>query len=131
MGTGIAQVWKGNKKGGLAMATGPEHIRGLLEIALGSGDSANPFQDLGLGERMIFEPLDYSTFAPVQDRIREIFAGFESEDLATLSKRSDNLRIYETAEGQAAIQVFMVDLETDDEYALSVSGNVNGLSVTM
>ena len=56
MGTGISTVWKANGRGGVHVATGKEHVSGILSAALGNGESRNPFQDLGLGEDHIFDP---------------------------------------------------------------------------
>jgi hypothetical protein len=131
MSKGIASVWAANKRGGLRLAKDNEHIAGLVETAMGSGDSANPFQNLGLGEDMIFDPMNLETFAPVKDRIEEIFGGFEEEELAALQKRPDNLKIVETAEGQAAMLIFAINLELDDNFTLSVTGSTNGLIVTL
>jgi len=131
MGVGIHPSFKASGRGGFLLSKGPEHIRELLSVALGSGDSANPFQDEGLGEWFIFDPMDLSTFAPIQDRIKDIFADFESEDLAALQQRPDNLKIIETAEGEAAIMVYVIDLETDSKYTLGVTGSKNGLVVSV
>lgn len=131
MGQGIASVWAASKRGGLRIAKDANHISGLLSTALSSGDSANPFQDVGLGEWMIFGLLDETTFAPVKDRVREIFDDFEEQELASLQKRPDNLEVIQTKEGEAAMTVYAVDLETADNFTLSVVGNSNGLTVSL
>lgn len=131
MGKGIATVISASKRGGFRIATSDEHIFGLFLVALGSGDSANPFQELGLGERMIFNPLDMSTFAPVQDRIRDIFDDFSNQELASLQERPDNLKIVETDEAEAAILVYAVNLESGSSFSMSVTGTSNGLVTTL
>jgi hypothetical protein len=131
MGSGIDTVFKASKRGGFYQATGPDHIMGLIRTSFGSGDSTNPFQDLGLGEDMIFSTLDLESFAPVQDRIREIFQDFETQELAALQQRPDNLRIIETSTAEAAILVFVIDLETEDNFTLTVGGNVSGVTVSL
>ncbi|NIS28193.1 hypothetical protein GWN90_30220 [candidate division KSB1 bacterium] len=80
---------------------------------------------------MIFDPLDMTTFAPVQDRIRDIFDDFAAEELATLQERPDNLKIIETEEAEAAILVYAIDLEAGSPMAMSVTGTSNGLVVTL
>lgn len=129
MGQGIASVWTASGRGGLKIAKNAFHIAGLLNTALGSGDSANPFQNLGLGERMIFEPLNETTFTPTKDRIKEIFADFEEQELSSLQKRPDNLLVITTTEGEAAMLVHAIDLETSDNFTLSVIGRQGGFSV--
>jgi hypothetical protein len=129
MGTGINTVTRASKRGGFLQATKKDHIMGLISTALGTGDSDNPFQDLGLGEKMIFDPVDYTTFVPVKDRIREIFQNFETEELAALQERPDNLQIIETTEGEVAMTVYYVDLETDEKDEMSIVGNPSGIRV--
>ncbi len=131
MGQGIATIIAASKRGGFRMAKGTEFILGLLQTALGTGDSANPFQELGLGESMIFDPLNLSTFAPVQDRIRDIFEDFANNELTSLQERPDNLQIIETAEAEAAILVYAIDLEAGSPFSMSVMGTANGLVVTL
>lgn len=131
MGKGIYTVVSANKRGGFRVATGGQHVAGLLQVALGSGDSANPFQNLGLGERMIFDPLNMATFAPVQDSIRDIFDDFRNNELAALQERPDNLEIIETAEAEAAILVYAVDLQSGTPFSAQVTGTSNGLVVTL
>jgi hypothetical protein len=131
MGKGIGTVVSANKSGGFYQPTGNEHLFGLLQTALGSGDSANPFQDPGLGEWMIFDPLNMETFAPVQDKIREIFDDFTRQELASLQERPDNLKVIETDEAEAAILVYATNLETGSPFEASVTGTSNGLVVTL
>jgi hypothetical protein len=131
MGQGIYPVWKASKRGGLKIAKSGRHIAGLFNVALQSGDSTNPFQNPGLGEWMIFGLLDETTFTPVQDRVREIFDDFEEQELAILQKRPDNLTVFQTDEGEAAMLVYAVNLETNDSFSLSVQGTVNGLSANL
>lgn len=131
MGKGIGTIVSANKSGGFYQPTGNEHIFGLLQTALGSGDSANPFQDPGLGEDMIFDPLTVETFAPVQDRIREIFDDFTRQELASLQERPDNLKIIETDTAEAAILVYANNLETGSMFEVAVTGTSNGLVTTL
>jgi len=131
MGQGIDTVIGANKRGGFRMVTAGVHVSGLLQTALGSGDSSNPFQNLGLGESMIFDPLNLETFAPVKDRIREIFEDFTENELASLQERPDNLKVIETDEAQAAILIFAVDLQSGTDFAAQVTGTSNGLVVTL
>ena len=131
MGQGIAPVWKASQRGGLRQVKSGAHIAGLFNVALQAGDSANPFQNPGLGEWMIFGLLDETTFTPVQDRVREIFEDFEDQELGTLQKRPDNLRVIQTGEGEAAMLVYAIDLETGNNFSLSVTGNTNGLTASL
>jgi len=134
MGYGIDTVFSGSGRGGFKMAKDNDHIRGLLSTALGSGESFNPFQDEGLGEDMIFDPVDPTTFVAVRDRIREIFSDFEKAELAKLQERPDNLKVvYDgTAPdgGSYGMIVYAVNLETDSAFSLNVVGGVGGFQIS-
>lgn len=131
MSIGIFPVVSASKRGGFRLVKDKPHVFGLFQVALMSGDSANPFQELGLGEWMIFEPLTMATFAPVKDRITDIFEDFERQELGALQERPDNLTIIETRQGEAAILVYAVDLESDSKFAMTVSGSSSGLFATI
>lgn len=133
MGTGISTKLVGSGRGGFKMAVDNDHIRGLLGAALGPGESDNPFQNLGLGEDMVFDPADATTFTSVRDRIREIFEDFEAAELAKLQERPDNLRVVfdKTAPegGTYGMIVYAVNLETDSPFDMTVLGGVGGIQV--
>lgn len=133
MTQGISVTLKGSGRGGLKQDKDNDHIRGLLSVALGEGESDNPFQDLGLGEDMIFDPADPATFTSVRDRIKEIFDDFERAELAKLQARPDNLKVTfdKTApEGGAyGMIVYAVNLETDSPFEMTVFSAPGGFSV--
>lgn len=133
MGTGIDTRFVGSGRGGFRQAKDNEHIKGLLSAALGPGESDNPFQSLGLGEDMIFDPADPTTFTDVRDRIREIFADFETAELAKLQERPDNLKVTfdKTAPegGSYGMIVYVINLETDSPFDMSVIGGPGGIRV--
>ena len=133
MGQGIDTRFKANGQGGLKQATNNQHIMGLVSTALGPGYSSNPFQDLGLGEDMIFDIADHSNFAAIRDKVEEIFIGFERDELAALQKRSDNLktvRVQNDSGGEYGLVVYVINLETDTPFAMTVTGGTNGVSIT-
>lgn len=133
MGTGISTRFVGSGRGGFKQDKNNDHIRGLLATALGPGESGNPFQDLGLGEDMIFDPADSTTFNDVRDRIKEIFEDFERAELATLQQRQDNLKVTfdSTAPegGSYGMIVYAVNMETDSPFDMTVLGGPGGLRV--
>ena len=130
MATGIASPARENGNGGFLLATKDQHIRELLGVALGEGDSNNPFQDLGLGEEMIFDIADSGTFNAVADRITRIFQRFEEDEFAQLQDREDNLSVDEISEGEFEMHVFFINLETGEADELGVIGNASGVSVS-
>ena len=133
MGTGISTSLKGSGRGGFKQDKDNDHIRGLSSTALGQGESDNPFQDLGLGEDMIFDPADPSTFTSVRDRVREIFDDFERAELAKLQVRPDNLKVTfdKTASegGSYGMVVYAINLETDSPFEMTIFGGSGGFQV--
>ena len=121
MGTGIATVWKATGRGSLHVVIGREHVAGILSAALGSGDNNNPFQsELGLGEDFIFNPDDPTTLTDIRERVESIVQRLQGYELLSLQLRSDNLTLRKTDVGEYAIPVYIIDLETDDEYAFEI-----------
>lgn len=130
MAAGISSPARANGNGGLLIVTKDQHIRSLVGVALGEGDSNNPFQDLGLGEEMIFDIADPGSFNAVADKITRIFQGFEESELAQLQDREDNLSVEELSEGEFNMKVFFVNLQTGQADELGVVGNASGVSVS-
>ena len=126
MGTGIATVWKATGRGGLLVVTGREHVAGITSTALGDGDNRNPFQsELGLGEDFIFNPDDPTTLTDIRERVESIVERLQGYELLSLQLRPDNLTLQRTDVGEYAIPVYIIDLETDDEYAFEIA-NLEG-----
>lgn len=132
MGKGIDTEFRRSGRGGFRIAKDNAHIMGLLSTALGNCQSANPFQQLGLGEDMIFDPADPTTFGKVRDKIEEIFQDFERNELAKLQARSDNLKVVPLdmdEGGKYGMLVYAVNLETDAPFQMTVVGGAQGVRV--
>lgn len=72
------------KNGRLVLATGDAYIEQLIYTGLGSGDSDNPFQDLGLGEFMIFDINDQIPEGEIKRRVEAVFDVLNRDQLAML-----------------------------------------------
>ncbi len=129
MGVGISTIWRASGRGGVQIARGKEHISGILSAALGNCDSNNPFQDLGLGEDMIFDLADPSRLNSIADSVTEIVERLQGYELMSLQIRPDNLTIRRTDQGEYGMPVHIVDLETDDEYTMELTGSPQGVIV--
>jgi hypothetical protein len=103
------------KNGRLELLGGDDYIRQLVETAMGDSDSENPFQDIGLGEFMIFDINDPLSEGEIRDRVRKAFASLESDQLARLSS-------IEFARRGAEAVMFLVyeDLETGQRPQIEV-----------
>jgi len=130
MPTGLSAPLKADKQGRMKLTSSDEHLRELLGIALGQGQSDNPFQDPGVNpEDIIFDLDDPSTFTIITDRIQRAFDEFEAEELATLDEKSDNLVIRQRTESGFKIAVFYVNLETGQPNELGVVVGDQGVRV--
>ena len=97
------------KNGRLRLLAGDEYIRQLVITAMQPGDSENPFQDLGIGEDMIFEINDDLLEGEIRARAERVFTILDRDQLARL----ESLR-FERENGDLTMFVDYVDLETGE-----------------
>ena len=102
-------------KGRIALLGGDDYIAQLVLTALGDGESENPFQDLGLGERMIFDINDDITQAEIKQRVEIALAPLERDRLA----RFERLR-FESDGAQKKMFLQYKNLETDERDEVEV-----------
>lgn len=93
--------------GRLELLGGDAYIEQLIFTALGSGESDNPFQDIGLGEFMIFDLNDKMTEGHIAERVRAVFATLERDQLARLEELS-----FKSVEGDKKMHLGYENLET-------------------
>ena len=103
------------KNGRLVMLGGDGYIEQLIFAALGSGDSDNPFQDLGLGEFMIFDINDQITEGEIRKRVEAAFETLDRDQLARL----ENLTFQTEAEEKRMLLGYR-NLETGKREDLEV-----------
>jgi hypothetical protein len=84
MATGIELPTRVDKNGRLVLLSGDDYIEQLVFTGLGDPDSDNPFQDVGLGEFMIFGINDQMSDGEIRERIVDVFAELEADQLAKL-----------------------------------------------
>lgn len=106
--------------GRIATVSGEDQLRKIIILNLSDCDSANPFQDLGLGSEIIFDIDSPATQGRIRARIMQVFQRLEQADRARLSPgypifRSDPDR------QELVADVRYVNLETTDEEELAVS----------
>jgi hypothetical protein len=114
-----------NRKGGAVTVSGSDLIWQLLITALRDCTSANPFQDLGISDQLIFSIDDQQSVASLNLAIQRIFMQFEANQLARLVKGDRGIVFSKSAEGQLDCEISYVDLETDKNETLSGSYSAN------
>jgi predicted nucleic acid-binding OB-fold protein len=95
------------KNGRLELVSGDKYIRQLVETALGDGESENPFQDIALGEFMIFEINDPLVEGRIRERVESAFKSLERDKLAKLVTMN-----FEREGAEATMYLTYEDLET-------------------
>lgn len=65
-----------DKSGGAALEDDPEHLNSILTLALQPGDDDNPFQSLGLDERIIMSVNDSAAQGLARNSIEKILRKF-------------------------------------------------------
>jgi hypothetical protein len=126
MPTGLALPVGIGSYGRAKLATGSDMMKQLLMCAIRDCSSENPFQDLGISQRFIFDINDPHAVAEVRIRIKQIFANFEAQRLARLPGGDNSLVFSQTEEGSLDVEIKYLDMETDkpDTIGLNYSPNV-------
>lgn len=109
--------------GRLELLGGDDYIEQLVFTALGDGDSENPFQDLGLGEFMIFGINDRLTDGEIRDRVLRVFEFLEADQLARIANPQADL-VFEEDRGAMGVEARLVlmytNMETQERRELTV-----------
>jgi len=109
--------------GRLKLLTGDDYIQQLVMTALGDGDSENPFQDLGLGEFMIFGINDDLSDGQIREKTIRLFTLLERDQLAKLGDPQTDI-FFEEDKGLAGVErkmnVLYINMETQERAELEV-----------
>lgn len=109
------------KNGRLQLLSGDAYIEQLLFTALGDNESENPFQDIGLGQFMIFGINDSYTEAEIRERVEQIFEALEADQLAKLDDDEQALRFErKRGTGKLFLHVSYTNLETQEQNDIEV-----------
>lgn len=107
------------ENGRLKLISRDAYIQQMLFVALGEGESDNPFQDPGMGEFMIFDINDELTEGEIKARIVAIFESFEADQLAKLDNPEIDLVFSE--EGQEKLlDLTYINMETQERVDIEV-----------
>jgi len=127
MAKGIAFPFSASYGKGIELDGGTSYIESLVLVALGRCPSDNPFQDLGIGDEIIFANLN-DGFARgwAERKIRGIFKSFRRQELAELVDLKfedgvqDPTRPSQGQEAELTAVITYIDLEHDSEQELKV-----------
>ena len=79
------------EKGRMKKLGGDKYIEQLIDTMLGDLESDNPFQDLALGEFMIFALNDERIEGEIRKRVELGFRSLKRDQLAQLSSRTKSI----------------------------------------
>jgi len=123
MATGLSLPVSVNDLGRAVISSGTDQLTKLLLIALQPCSSANPFQQLGLTERVIFSVNSPNIRAQLNREVSNIFATFQRDGRARLRNVS-----FEKDSTTQELKMFITwqDLETTRDRDLVLVLNENG-----
>jgi hypothetical protein len=92
MATGLALPVGIDSKGRARMVSGVEQTDKIILLHLADGESDNPYQDIGIGEEVVFANPETRARAIVTDRIRTLFRRLEKSRRAKLASSSISIQ---------------------------------------
>lgn len=109
------------KNGRLRLLSSDAYIEQIIVTALGDNESENPFQNIGLGEFMIFGINDSYTESEIRERVEQIFESLETDQLATLDSE-DKALTFKRDKGTGRLKMFLsyTNLETQEQNEIEV-----------
>jgi hypothetical protein len=118
MARGIALPIRPDRNGRVVTVMGDEEASKIILTAMGNCENENPFQqELGLGDRHIFDIMSPMFKGNVIGRLVTIFREFEAQDLYRLEYGS--IQWSQEGPGVTTLTFSYVNLETDEIKTLS------------
>lgn len=118
MAQGI-QVPIKTKNGRIMLLSSDDYIDQLVRIALGDSQSSNPFQDIGLGDFMIFAIDDAMTEGEIRRRVIAVFDSLERDQLAKINQ-NDIIFEKPIVAGEKRMSITYTNLETQERQEIEV-----------
>lgn len=107
------------KNGRLVLMSGDDYINQLVITALIGGYSDNPFQDIGLGDYMIFDINDALTEGEIRRRIEAVFVSLEKDQLAKLEDPDTDVQ-FTRKDGDLFAEITYTNMETQERPEIEV-----------
>lgn len=107
------------RNGRLKLLGGDDYIDMIVRIAMGSSESENPFQEIGLyGDKYIFGINDGMTDGEIVTAVLEVFESLKLDQLAEVGRRDITFDRSET--GALNMTVNYKNIETQERKEISV-----------
>lgn len=111
------------KNGRLIKLSGDDYIQQTIVTAFLGSDSDNPFQQIGLGEEMIFDLNDEETAGKIKAKVLLIFDGFENDQLAKLENPEQDVTFtIDGANQYMSISYINIETQERQEFDVPLSG---------
>jgi hypothetical protein len=118
MAQGIGLPLK-EKNGRLVKLSGDDYISQLVNTGLKGSESNNPFQDLGLGEFMIFGINDVLVEGEIRQGVERVFDSLKADQLAEVVSPSRDIS-FESEGHEKKMHVFYKNMETQERDEIEV-----------
>ncbi len=112
MANGINVPVQPGKSGGAAILRGSKQKGKILRLALSPGDDKNPFQDIGIKERAIFQSEDALAASDIKFEVQRILKKFEGKIIINPEKP---ITIFRDPKRGFGVEFEWIDLETNDK----------------
>ena len=117
MPKGLAVPVYVNKGGGAKVQPDDTQLDKLIVLAVQEGDDDNPFQDLGLSQRIIYDINDDGSKFDVKGDVERVLKSFDGrmkldDDGVVIAEEQNDAR---TSEGEMNVSFGYFNLEVDDE----------------
>lgn len=116
MAKGLAVPVRPGKNGGAQIVSGSEQGRKILTLAIAPGDDQNPFQSLGIDERIVFQNPDSSVVALIRNSIGRIVGKYPDKYKLT----SAGVQIAVDAGGDTNVKFSYKEVDSGDEAVKTV-----------
>jgi hypothetical protein len=114
---GWAVPFSGDGRGRVAQTFGNDQLEKLIATNLQDLSSGNPFQELGIGEDMVFAVAAEHLRIDLRRRIRALFKRLQLADRARLAKEPD-FNVNATV-GELTINIDYINIEEDKPGSMS------------
>jgi hypothetical protein len=119
MATGISLPVTTNQ-GRMVLVSGDEYIEQLVKTALLGSESDNPFQDIGLGEFMLFGINDGMQEAEIRERVVRIFVLLKRDQLARIDEPNTDI-VFTRDAGDLYMQLAYINMETQERREIDLT----------
>lgn len=112
MATGFSIPVKANVSGGVQISQSGRQIDKLIRLALAEGDDDNPFQDLGMRPRAIYQSPGPIAFADIKIEIERLLRKFK--DSIAISPSGPVTVFKAEDDNEVGVSFTYIDLETNE-----------------